>query len=556
MALKYHQAVFDLMGKKPRPSKTAVATLEKRERALGITLPASLKEFYSLSGAYEILAKYSNDDQTVPLEELGDAEHVAHGVIKIADENQGVAAWYVRLDGSEDPPVEVECEADRLERPKGVQEDDWTFWDEAQFHREADRFSTFVYQRVLAYGGGSLERKVAAKLKPYGGEIYFDQQGRADTVRFQARDPRGKTPAKPFDAVAVMGLVRKLERLNCLEVYTAKVGAGGWAVLKDHPGIVELNDVGSLDDAAVKYVIAMPALRKLSVANNRLTDSGLTQLLREHQFASLSIGVGKKMTSLGLVALEAQSGLEFLSLGDGDGGLTDESTAGVAGLASLRDLRFYSSRLTDQGLRHLSALSSLEHLYLFLDGITDAGFAHLAGLTSLTHLELCRCTLVTGDGFRHLTGLSAVRELKVRGIPIADESLAHLSGWKDLEILDLAGTKVVGPSFRFLSGLSRLRELDCGGTGFIDEGMPHLARLSSLERLDLEGAKITDAGLRALAPLQSLRRLELTGANVSASAIRDLKAAIPELSSVSWTRPGPRPYHHYPFKFDAKPGDE
>src|SRR5262245_43186274 len=118
MALKYHQAVFDLVGKKPKPSKRALAALEKRERALGITFPPSLREFYCLEGACETLAENSNEDPAVPIEELGEPDDIEHGVLKIQDENQGVAAWYVRLDGSDDPPVEVESEGDRREPPE------------------------------------------------------------------------------------------------------------------------------------------------------------------------------------------------------------------------------------------------------------------------------------------------------------------------------------------------------------------------------------------------------------------------------------------------------
>lgn len=532
------------------------AVLKTRERALKFKLPASLKEFYSLQGACAILAKHSNEDPAQPIEELGDADELAHGLLRIQTENQGVAAWFVRLDGTDDPPVEVESEADRREPPAGA--DDWSYWDAAVFHRVCDHFSDFVSKRVQSYGGGAQDRKSAAQLEKLGADVYFDERGNAVEATFNVRPygSRGKIKAKPFDAVEAMGLVRKLERVRSLNIRMTKVTAGGWAMLKDHPGITQIQDSGSLDDAAVKHVVAMPALGELSVANGRLTDAGLTRLLEEHQFRSLLIGMSNKLSARGLAALASQTKLQRLTLTDWDGALSDECLAGLAGLTSLRELEISSTHVGDRGLRYLAKHTHLESLWLFLDCLTDAGLAHLAGLTELKVLRLARCERVTGAGFRHLKKLSKLRELEARGLPIADASLVHLSGLKNLEYLNLRETKLVGPGFKSLAGLSRLTRLECGGPGVLDKGMPHLARLKSLERLDLARAQITDAGLKVLSPLHSLEALDLTGAKISAAAIRSLKTAIPRLSSVHWTRPGSRPDTGNPFNFSAKAGEE
>ena len=61
-----------------------------------------------------------------------------------------MGAWYVLLDGSDDPPVELEVEGDRHLPPEGV--DDWTFWDVVNFHREAEHFSEFVSSASSQYG--------------------------------------------------------------------------------------------------------------------------------------------------------------------------------------------------------------------------------------------------------------------------------------------------------------------------------------------------------------------------------------------------------------------
>ena len=77
MGLRYHQATFDLLRKRPRPSKRAVAALDRRERVLGITLPDSLREFYAVQGVCAILTEPSNDDEAVPIERLGDPQGVS-----------------------------------------------------------------------------------------------------------------------------------------------------------------------------------------------------------------------------------------------------------------------------------------------------------------------------------------------------------------------------------------------------------------------------------------------------------------------------------------------
>ena len=60
--LRFHQATFDLLGREPTVDSAAVALLDERERVLGIRLPTVVREWYSLEGAVEILATYSNMD--------------------------------------------------------------------------------------------------------------------------------------------------------------------------------------------------------------------------------------------------------------------------------------------------------------------------------------------------------------------------------------------------------------------------------------------------------------------------------------------------------------
>ena len=533
MPLTYHHATFDLMGKKPQVSQRAVEALAKRERALGITFPASLKEFYSLRGASKILEDHSNEDRAVLVDELGDPAEVERGVLKIQDENQGVGAWYVRLDGSDDPPVVVELEFDRRPPPEDAEE--WSWLDLAVFHPLTDHFSEFVYQRVLTYGGGPSDRRAARRLKPYGAYVHFDTDGRAVEARFNDRvDVQGRSqPAERLDDAAMKNL-RSLQKLVSLELPSVKADGGSWVHLRDHPGLVGMLDQGSLDDAAVEHLCAMPALRKLQLSDTRLSDEGLERLLRGHQFTVLAFGVGSNLTPRGFAALEAQVGIEKLVLRDGHSPLTDEHLVGVAGLGSLKSLQIVSKHVTDTGLRHIAGLTGLESLQMSLMEVTDAGLEHLAGLTHLKFLQLGWSKHITGAGFRHLANAHGLRKLWLLGLPIVDEALAHFAAFTDLEELNLRETKIVGPGLRFLAGLAKLRGLDLRWDALDDEAMPHLAALPGLQEVDLSGSKITDAGLRALGSSRSLRVLDAERTAISDAAVEQLKAAVPGLG-VRWS---------------------
>src|SRR6266566_8654434 len=114
----YHDAAIQLLMKRPESSSSATAVLNERERELGIKLPESVREWYSLRDSGEILRQHSNSDYPVPLNALGKPEpdwcgegprdFVHEGLLVFMGENEGVCDWAVRLDGSPDPPVVVQ----------------------------------------------------------------------------------------------------------------------------------------------------------------------------------------------------------------------------------------------------------------------------------------------------------------------------------------------------------------------------------------------------------------------------------------------------------------
>ena len=95
-----------------------------------------------------------------------------------------------------------------------------------------------------------------------------------DRVEVQGRSQ----PAERLNDVAMKNL-RRLEQLVSLDLPSVKADCGSWVHLRDHPSLVGMLDQGSLDDAAVEHLCAMPALRKLQLHETRLSDEGLERLL-------------------------------------------------------------------------------------------------------------------------------------------------------------------------------------------------------------------------------------------------------------------------------------
>lgn len=119
-SLTYHRNAVALLRKQPKISASAAKRLDQRERELGIRLPASVREWYSLELAVDLLRQHSNSDEPVAPDKLGNPfpdwygggrrDFVADGLLVFMHENQGVCNWAFRLDGNPDPEVVVEVD--------------------------------------------------------------------------------------------------------------------------------------------------------------------------------------------------------------------------------------------------------------------------------------------------------------------------------------------------------------------------------------------------------------------------------------------------------------
>lgn len=143
----------------------------------------------------------------------------------------------------------------------------------------------------------------------------------------------------------------------------------------------------------------------------------------------------------------------------------------------------------------------------------------LSGLTHLRHLALVRMEV---RDLAPLNDLAGLQTLWLTDTQVID--LAPLSGLAGLQLLVLDRTPVIdlGP----LSGLAGLRELYLEGTQVRDLGP--LSGLTRLQRLTLNGSQVID--LTPLSGLAGLQTLWLINTQVSAQAIRALKAANRQLT--------------------------
>jgi hypothetical protein len=133
--LAYHQTTFDLIQKQPQFNATAPLLIAQCEQVYGLTFPAAVREWYSLTEATTILATYSNQDGPFDLQEIHQySQHwqgslgqraATYPTLPFLMENQGVFICAIHLDGSDDPPVKVWDD-----------DEHWKLW--------SDHFSDFV----------------------------------------------------------------------------------------------------------------------------------------------------------------------------------------------------------------------------------------------------------------------------------------------------------------------------------------------------------------------------------------------------------------------------
>lgn len=237
-------------------------------------------------------------------------------------------------------------------------------------------------------------------------------------------------------------------------------------------------DNSDLTDEGMKYLGSMWNLKRLSVRETLITDSGV-----------------KYLENLPLIKLDLSSTKT-----------TDASLSTISKIKTLKELYIQESSIQglNHGLRTLENLKSLEALDISRLGIKNEQVNDLAKLKSLKFL---RCS---GNPEVKLSGLTCFNTLR------------------NLEELAMNRTHVHG-GFRVLLPLKRLKYLDLAYSDTEDSDLKAIGGMRSLEALGLNDTKITDAAMRILTASRypKLTELSLGSSELSEKAIDQFKAANP-----------------------------
>jgi Leucine Rich repeat len=133
--------------------------------------------------------------------------------------------------------------------------------------------------------------------------------------------------------------------------------------------------------------------------------------------------------------------------------------------------------------------------------LSDSGLARLQGL-DLHYLCLLQ-TKVTDAGVRHIRSLTNLEDLYLSHTSVGDAGMADLATLPKLSVLHVNETNVT------------------------DLGINSIVKLPALKFLDLSGTRMGDDGAALLASKVRLQVINLEGTRVSPSAIRALRAALP-----------------------------
>ena len=134
---RYHRAALEMLGVPARRSPERARLIAEREALCGVTFPPAVVEWFALEDGDRLFHDYSNHDRLEALEQLGDPAETRQGYLRVGIENQGVVAFYVRVDEGDDPPTYDNNDEFGEERLDRIQ---WNFLSAS--------FSNFIFDAV------------------------------------------------------------------------------------------------------------------------------------------------------------------------------------------------------------------------------------------------------------------------------------------------------------------------------------------------------------------------------------------------------------------------
>lgn len=347
-----------------------------------------------------------------------------------------------------------------------------------------------------------------------------------------------------------------------------------------------------VDDSMVKHLATMEKLQRLGLANNPITDKGLSELKGLKNLKTIELGL-TKVTAAGVADFQQalpdckivwdypdadrRAAEWLLSLHEGQANLLVEIVGGQITDAQNHKLPAvpfrvhtiflsgpvidrWGDRLADELAQKLGGIR-VRGAYINSGTLTTAGFAKLVAMPEFSEAsdinlncndrdmddgvfpllaklsDLKKVVIVARP---HLTG-AGIGELKAcskLGVIIwqdgspsstAVEELAQLPKLDSLSFIAITCTD------QHMMALAKLKVRDLHiHASKVDDGMlRHLATMEKLETLGIIHNPITDQGLSELKQIKTLKTLDIRGTKVTATGVADLQQALPNCK-IEW----------------------
>jgi hypothetical protein len=220
--------------------------------------------------------------------------------------------------------------------------------------------------------------------------------------------------------------------------HVSSITSEGFIHLRHLPNLQSLGCNGKLsDDTAMRYIGAMPRLRRLRAQETVATDEGFEALSQSKTLAFLWTRDCAHLGSRGFVALSKMP--ELRGIGVSLKNVDDEALSTLPHFPVLRELTPIGMK--DEGFRHVGQCERLERLtcmycrdsgdiatehiaglnlnyyYAGLTKITDRSLEILGRMSSLEQLDLYECNGVTDAGLVFLASLPRLREVHLDSLP-------------------------------------------------------------------------------------------------------------------------------------------
>ena len=282
--------------------------------------------------------------------------------------------------------------------------------------------------------------------------------------------------------ISVLSACKSLKRLDLTGNQISDLSP-----LMELPGLEELIVKDNLI-SDLRPLISLPALRLINAEGNAIAS-----------VKALGMLTSLEELHLGQNPIADFSGLEKLTdletLGLEDTGLTDAALASLKGLPRLRLLTIYDN----------PALSG--------EAVDD--FKRAMSYCYVQHSKLVYSVTIAGEEIRR-----NVKELDLSDREVTE--FANLRYLAELESLRMSGCGI--GSIETLQFLTRLRTLDLSRNQIRDPSA--LMKLTRLEKLDLSSNQIQETYY--FKGMTWLRQLDLSGNPLSAEAVEDLRAELPD----------------------------